>query len=106
MLLLLAMLYRIVAECGSISYAARSVTRIMASNSLPGQGEEDSAQLPCPKRARLESVGENGDRGEDGMAGNRVVLVLCGSFSPITNLHLRMLGEIQLGMRAPSSQVL
>jgi nicotinamide mononucleotide adenylyltransferase len=25
------------------------------------------------------------------MAGNRVVLLLCGSFSPITNFHLRML---------------
>ena len=30
------------------------------------------------------------------MVSNRVVLLLCGSFSPITNLHLRMLGEFQI----------
>ena len=62
--------------------------------SLNGEG------LPQAKRARLEDrtatslrPGPEEDEEEE-MAGNRVVLLLCGSFSPITNLHLRMLGEI------------
>lgn len=48
----------------------------------------DEDALPR-KRARLEAPEET----EDQMAaGSRIALLLCGSFSPITNLHLRMFG--------------
>jgi hypothetical protein len=58
-------------------------------------------EFPQAKRARLENTAASlltpgTDEEEGGMAGNRVVLLLCGSFSPITNFHLRMLGEAQI----------
>ena len=62
---------------------------------------EDAASLPPAKRVKLEvAVAEDAaedTRCQPDMAGasNRIVLVLCGSFSPITNLHMRMLGELQ-----------
>ena len=52
------------------------------------------------KRARLEEPEETEAplqrQADMATASNRVVLLLCGSFSPITNLHLRMLGEPQV----------
>jgi hypothetical protein len=58
----------------------------------PGVGEGDSSTPPAAKRVKLGTT-ETSQTGEEeeGMAGSRVVLLLCGSFSPITNLHLRML---------------
>ena len=56
-------------------------------------------EFPQAKRARLEEPTASlltPATEEGGMAGNRVVLLLCGSFSPITNFHLRMLGEAQI----------
>ena len=59
-------------------------------------------EFPQAKRARLEDptasllTPATEEEEEGGMAGNRVVLLLCGSFSPITNFHLRMLGEAQI----------
>ena len=51
------------------------------------------AELAAPeaKRARIDCNSVE----EDSMASNRlrVVLVMCGSFSPITFLHLRLFGE-------------
>ena len=56
---------------------------------------------PASKRLRLDreesEVGVNGDEGEKmaaaaAAAKTRVVLAVCGSFSPITNMHLRMFG--------------
>ena len=49
---------------------------------------ELSTEEPDRKRPRLE-VEEQGEN----MSKLRVVLVLCGSMSPITNLHLRMFGK-------------
>ena len=53
--------------------------------------------VPSSKRQRLEEDSEQGGGSSDSSmaaAGSkaRIVLALCGSFSPITNLHLRMLG--------------
>ena len=48
---------------------------------------ESSTEEPNRKRLRLEE-----QQGED-MSKVRVVLALCGSMSPITNLHLRMFGR-------------
>ena len=69
--------------------------------------------FPRAKRARLEDTPasllrpgvEEGEEDDDVMAGNRVVLLLCGSFSPITNLHLRMLGEAQTNTQPPVALV-
>ena len=47
------------------------------------------------KRPRVESLGdedENSDK-KDKPEKMKVVLALCGAFSPITFLHLRMLGK-------------
>lgn len=49
----------------------------------------DEDALPR-KRAKLEALEETEDR--EMAAGGRIALILCGSFSPITNLHLRMFG--------------
>ena len=54
----------------------------------------NGAEVPAAKRTRLEAP--QTEDGEEEMAGNRIVLLLCGSFSPITNLHLRLLGEDQI----------
>lgn len=58
-------------------------------------GGEDAELLPA-KRAKLEVPLEPPYDSDDSMVSNRIVLLLCGSFSPITNLHLRMLGEFQI----------
>lgn len=54
-------------------------------------------EVPSSKRLRLEDTG-TGDAEGSSMASiaskTRVVLALCGSFSPVTNLHLRMFGKI------------
>ena len=68
-------------------------------SSLLGEDSSDCTdpEQPSAKRAKLETA-ELALRpsGEEDMASNRVVLLLCGSFSPITNLHLRMLGGFQI----------
>lgn len=66
---------------------------------------EDAELLPTPaKRAKLEVPPYDS---ENSMVSNRIVLLLCGSFSPITNLHLRMLGEFQMEFLAlPAFQML
>ena len=62
-----------------------------------GMASLNGGDLPATKRARLEttSLGEP-ETEEEGMARSRVALLLCGSFSPITNMHLRMMGEAQM----------
>ena len=47
---------------------------------------------PSRKRVRLEG---EGSAEEESMSKTRVVLALCGSMSPITNLHLRMFGKLE-----------
>lgn len=75
---------------------AQAAFRVNGMASRSDNSEEaDVALVPSSKRVRLESAGVT-CREKSGMASNRVVLLLCGSFSPITNLHLRMLGEAQL----------
>lgn len=49
----------------------------------------ETGEEPSRKRARL----SNGR--EESMSKIRAVLVLCGSMSPITNLHLRMFGILK-----------
>ena len=57
-------------------------------------------EAPSPKRLRLEKTGTDDTSTSEGsnMASvaskTRVVLALCGSFSPVTNLHLRMFGMV------------
>ena len=57
-------------------------------------------EVPSPKRLRLEKTGTDDTSTSEGsnMASvaskTRVVLALCGSFSPVTNLHLRMFGMV------------
>jgi nicotinate (nicotinamide) nucleotide adenylyltransferase len=63
-------------------------------SSVLREADSEGADLeqPSAKRTKLETA-ELALRPlqEENMASNRVVLLLCGSFSPITNLHLRML---------------
>ena len=64
---------------------------------LQDSGDCADPEQPSAKRAKLETAElalRSSD--EEDMASNRVVLLLCGSFSPITNLHLRMLGGFQI----------
>ena len=54
----------------------------------------DSSE-PSRKRVRLDG---EGSAEEESMSKTRVVLALCGSMSPITNLHLRMFGKLEIIM--------
>lgn len=53
---------------------------------------QEVMEIPPPKRIHLEQ-----SDGRDSMTAvaskTRIVLALCGSFSPVTNLHLRMFGK-------------
>lgn len=51
-------------------------------------------EVPCSKRIRLEDTATS-EGGVMAVASkSKVVLALCGSFSPVTNLHLRMFGKL------------
>lgn len=59
-------------------------------------------RAPSPKRQRLEEDPDSEQEGETSNGNSdmavaaskaRILLALCGSFSPITHLHLRMLGR-------------
>ena len=57
----------------------------------PVMAASDEDALPR-KKTKLEALEETKDR--EMAAGSRVALVLCGSFSPITYLHLRLFGGL------------
>lgn len=58
------------------------------------------ASSPATKRLRLDPETETEHQSNDTnmatLPKTRVVLALCGSFSPVTNLHLRMFGRSSL----------
>ena len=65
---------------------------VMASNPTEGSASPPESKRPRTDDSDSSSAGEN-ERSTNGMGSRtRVVLALCGSFSPITYLHLRMFG--------------